>query len=1257
MSVSDQGHVYLANRDQHFHYGEKLSAEQRTRPGAVIEECPYPGLSAFGREQRRWFFGRKDLTGALVGRLDRRLRTGGLQVVIAPSGAGKSSLLHAGLLPALDQAALPYANRWPQVTLTPTATPVREMAGSLERLTGVDRDRVAEQIAGGPERYVSALERWLRERAGDPAAARIVVVVDQFEELFTECDDEREREAFVELLVRLAATQAGLVVIGVRDDFHSACAAHPLLQPALEDRPLVVGPMPEANLREAIVYPAQDLGVDLEPGLAELLLGDLRATAGDRRTSGYEAGRLPLLAHALRLTWQQRNGATLTVEGYKATGRIEGALAATAEQVFTGLDDTAQRLARLLFLRLVKLGDGAEDTRRRVAHTDLVGMHADPGTTAAVVNAFAGERLLTLDREAVQITHEALLSHWPRLRGWLNDDRAGRLIHQDLEDTAAAWSRERGDSSRLYRGTRLDAVRVWAETRPEDELTPVARDFLAASARQRRRTARLRTGAVAALTVLALVASVAAVYALQRGREAITQRDLAVYQRVVAEADRLRETDISLSAQLTLVAHRMNPGEETRTRLLGTQGDALSASLTGHVGYVESVVFSPDGRIMASGDGSGTVRLWDVSAPALPKPLGRPLSGSISGVSVVAFSPDGHLLAAGDSGGRVQLWDLSDRAHIKPTGEPLLGHIFQVTAIRFTSGGNTMITSGADGVVQKWDLTVPSPLLEGRGMADSVFDDGGSVSSTAVSADGKTLAVGTGDAKVHLFDISDVNRPKPLSDLLEIHRGEVKAMAFSPNGRTLATIGGAGDAGVLLWDVSDPTDGTLLNIPSRSRTFIGTSVAFSPNGRTLAATYTDWTVRLWNVSNPSVMTPLGHFLVGHTGFVTSAAFSPDGRTLASGASDGSVRLWNAPSAYLPGHTETVTSVAFGPGGRLLASAGVDRSIILWDVSDPLRARRVGRPLLGHRNSVASLAFGPDGHTLVSSGADGDIRLWDVTDPARATAVGKPLRAGKKAAIIYAVAFDPTGDVLAAASGDGAVRLWDVAARKLLAESPGKKAAGDDEARFSSIAFGQGGRLLASINLNNAITLWDVSDPARLRPVGRPLELRADATSRSSESSNFYSVTVSPDGHTLAASSADGKVYRWDITDPARATLKERPLTGHTGVAYSVLFSPDGRTMASSGFDGVLRLWDMTDPAGGKPLGQPLLRHTTAFLPVAFDRTGGLLAGGSDDGAVWLWTLDEEQAARRICAYTRGALDPEKWRRFVGEGIPYDPPCP
>src|SRR4051812_9903611 len=566
----------------------------RPRPGPRSEEtrAPYLGLASFQTSDAEWFFGREALTATLTDRvLERRA---GVLAVIGPSGSGKSSLLRAGLIPALAGEATP-------LLVTPGTDPVGELAARLADLAGTT-DEVAAEVRREPA------------RAADLATGRLVVVVDQFEEVFTGGCSESDRTAYLRALQAIAARPPAAVVIGLRADFYARALRHRELADIVQTSQVVVGPMSEAELRQAILAPAHKAGVSLEDGLADLLISDLRASAHDQAAG--DAGALPLLSHALLETWQRRHRRTLTIADYRESGGIGGAVARTAESAYAALSRTQQRIARQIFLRLVHIADDTEDTRRRITADEL-----PPGDEVTeVLDHLIDQRLVTVTNEEFDLVHEALLVAWPRLRGWLDADRVGLRAHRRLTVAAEVWRDSGHDPDTLLRTERLADAAEWAEDpRHAADLNALERDFLAAGLDQERaerraarRRSRRRQEVLAALVALSLAATALAAFAFRQRILADDQRDLAISRRVAVEAGKLRAKDVDLAGQLSLAAYRVAPTREARSSLLESYSGPGVTRVLGSPGVLQTVAFTPDGKRMATGGTDRTVRLWNV---------------------------------------------------------------------------------------------------------------------------------------------------------------------------------------------------------------------------------------------------------------------------------------------------------------------------------------------------------------------------------------------------------------------------------------------------------------------------------------------------------------------------------------------------------------------------------------------------------------------------------------------------------------------
>ena len=1249
-TASGSGRVFQAARDQHIHVHDGVNVVRRvTQADAASDDCPYPGLSPFKATQEQWFFGRDRLTAELISLAATRLSEGGLVMVVAPSGAGKSSLLRAGLLPALRRGRLPVAGSrlWPHVVFAPTAHPLQAAAASIADLPGAVTD------AAEPSPSAEALDRQLAQAlqglAEKPAGAepRAVVVVDQLEELFTLCTDHAERREFIDWLARLAGAspgrQPGLVICGLRDDYYGACAKY--LRAALQDGQIIVGSMTETELRQAILYPAWEAGLDVEPGLVELLLKDLGVGASAAEAAatdpgipagqaGYEAGRLPLLAHVLQATWEQRHGSTLTVDGYRITGGIHDAVAKTAERAYNSLGEADRAEARRLFLRLVRIGD-TDDTRRRLSSGELADL---PKGARTAVDVFTQRRLLTQARDTVEITHEVLLRAWPRLRQWIDEDRAGHLVRQELEETAAAWNRAGRDPGTLYRGNRLEAARAWAADAPHSaDLSPVAREFLTVSQRGARRATQLRRGAVAALAALTLFASIAAVFALRQRSTADTLRDNAIFGQITAEAGQLQNTNLSLAAQLDLVAYRLRPNESTYTSLIANESNPLATPLISHLGEVNSIAISPDGHILAAGYENGGVRLWNIANPAHPVPAGRPFADGVGPIRAVALDPTGDYLALSGLGGAAWLWNIARPSHPASLGIIRFARGHTTSSLKFAPRGIGLFAGDENGDVwagESHGKLKPYPLFAGPG---AVY--------LALSSDGHTLATASsGNSKVRLWKVSTTSiRP---THTLAFAGSDVDALALSPNGHAVAVSDNAPGNSVRVWKLGTPAHPAPQHFPLAAGTDDMFALAFSPDGQLLASGGGSGSVWLWNATDVAGPALVGRPLSAGGGTVSSLAFGPSGHILAAGYSDGTIRLWNIPRTILPVGTDSVASLALSPDGHTLASGDFSGAVRLWNITDP--ARPVPQGTLTSVEGTAEVAYSQNSPTLAVGNGVGGIRLWSTGESGRLAATGR-MNDGKGGGAIYSLVFSPVGHILAGGDYYGTVQLWNTSSTAHPV-ALGRVTAGTGIAY--SMAFTPNGHILAVGYTDGTFRLWNVTNPRNLVPLGSEttgITVRGETVT----SNPVQAVAIGPDPDVLVTGYTDGTVRLWNITNPRHPVPLSR-LTGGTSQVNWAGFSPDGHVLATADQDGTIRLWNVTRAAHPVLAGQFLATSGSATV-AAFGAGGHSLAAGDSAGLIRLWRPSVSSAIDWICATTANTLTRQEWQRYIP--LSYNPPCP
>ncbi len=1236
---------------------------------------PYKGLNAFREVDRRFFFGRNVFADELAAKLALRP----FVAVVGRSGSGKSSLVRAGLLPRLHDEG-----SWRVLVVrpgAPSADPFRNIACCLldaARSAGtglgamLDEDAVA-RLATALHDDPDVLVDHLRRLAGDgPDSPSLLLVVDQFEELFTlvadphEDDESSVRARCVRCLCAAVDTThtqdpAARCIVTLRADYLGRALGIRALADLLKDADIKLAPMNAAELRAAIEEPARMLGVRFDDGLVD----ELMHSVGDSHDA------LPLLEFALAELWSMQRDRVVRrpaqPNGEAATDVMVTSLTRHADAVFDHLSRRfGEATFRAAMTALVWLGDPAregEDTRRVGRRGEFVATGEEGVRRWALLEQLASQdrhaRLVTMGASQIdgeptaEIVHDALMRRWGRLRGWLDEDRGFLLWQQKTNAEAAEWRQSR-DVSDLLVGRKLAEAQRWREERPGHDLLLLT-DYLTASMQfheQQEEQARLRQlehiGALEQVAsvakrrtkhamlaaVLALLAAIVAILGLGWGA---AQKQIAAGERV--KALRAQVTRLGAAAEgqtefgdpvtgmlLALEALHIAPNSSARgftaeaeralTHALQMQRE--TSLVLGHLGAVHSVAFSSDGKRLASASDDGSVRVWDV---ATSRAIGAPLMSHDDKIWSVTFSPDGRRLATGSEDQSVRLWDAETGQQI---GVPLPGHTGIVWSVAFSPDGRRLASASSDQSVRLWDAATGQPIGE------SLIGHTNWIRSVAFSPDGKRLASASFDRTVRLWDAAT---GQSIGPPLLGHRGWVLSVAFSPDGRRLASA--SADKSVRLWD---PSTGQPIGSPLLGHADTVWSVAFSPDSKLLASASSDQSVRLWDAETGR---PIGGPLLGHAGTVWSAMFSPDGKQLASASDDRTVRLWNAEpegpiNTLLVGHTGTVWSVAFSPDGKRLASASADQSLRLWDGET---GRLIGDPLLGHTGAVLSVAFSPDNSVLASASADRSIRLWDANTGRQK---GAPL-IGHIAAV-QSVAFSPDGKRLASGSWDKSVRLWDVESGR----PNGLTLLGHTDS-VNSVAFSPDGKRLASASADKSVRLWDT---ATGHEVVAPLLGHTDSV---------RSVAFSPDGKRLATASSDHSVRLWDVAtgQPVVALL-----LGHTAAVWSVVFSPDGGRLASASEDQTVRLWDA---ATGRPISPPLVGHAGGVYSVAFSPDGRRLASASLDQSVRLWPtfISRDEAVETAEARLPHCLSPYQRMTFglsdpTGSDVPDNhatkPPC-
>ena len=1051
-----------------------------TAPSVHVRN-PYKGLRPFLEADAEDFFGRELLTTELV----ERAATERFVAVVGPSGSGKSSVVRAGVVPALRARNLRV------VEVTPGAYPLEELEAALLRIAENPPASLLEQLASDERGLLRAVKRVL---PGD--ASELLLVLDQLEELFTLVGAERVREHFldsIECAVRDPHSRVR-VVATLRADFYDRPLQYRGFAELVRDGAEVVLPLSPDELERAIAAPARQVGLRLEEGLLAEIVADVID----------EPSALPLLQYALTELVERRDGDLLTRTAYREIGGISGALAGSAESVYARLDDSGREAARQLFLRLVAIGSGAI-TRRRVERRELDSLDG----VSAVIDEFGGARLLSFDRDprtgeaTVELAHEALLGAWERLRSWADGAREDVRLHRRLGIAAGEWDDAERDDSFLLRGSRLARFESWAETSVITR-TELEDAFLGASLaergreRERERRSVVRLRALAAILAVAVAAAAAlAVLAFVQSSRSKHEARIANARRLAAASAANLTVDPELSILLALRAAETTPGLPEVVDALHHAVAATRLVRTIPRGGSKAVAFSPDGLRLATATGRG-VTVWDAATGrrlhALPAPGAHAVAYSPDGSRLatrlddgtilifaahggrfesevpdpnrigtwggLAFSPDSLYLAADDYDAGVRIWDLHNARVVRtlPTTSTVCGVAWSGNEVAAGDCGGFYSYSR----VRLWDVRT-------RRLVAQTAENSNAVVSLAFDPDGRHVAVGS------LGGTGTVADARTGATVLTLrgHTGEILSVAYSADGSRIATAGSDGTARV--WDAADGR--ALLTLQAGSAAV--DAVVFSPEGTRLATASADGNVRIWNIKPTGSREWLT--IAAHPGGVESLLYADDGRTIAStGFDDRHEKIWDARTgrflqsfnvykwpdvkaygsiqadsrvrasigatsaggystaiagdmgtlvdpagnaiAQLGAGHDGIYSVAFDAAGTRLAVGNRDGTVVVYGVP----SGRIESSIATGQGIVESVAFAGDGRTLATGGQDTTTRLWDAASGTALTTLTGQVSS------VSALAFAPGGAYLATGSLDGTIRVYVLSLDRLMA---------------------------------------------------------------------------------------------------------------------------------------------------------------------------------------------------------------------------------
>lgn len=1210
---------------------------------------PYRGLDAFQVEHAHLFFGRDALVTDIWNccrDIYYQQESARLYAIWGPSGSGKSSLARAGLLARLKNSPIPGPRPMRLLAMRPGECPVQSLAAALleifpplsdtlavkrqDEIEAVLRTTALNSEANGLRRLLASLP--------DIASSPLLLLVDQFEEMYTLCAKSDERDYFVNLLVdAVSAKQShAFVLLTLRSDFLGELyRSHPALARVVTAQGRLIPALTAAEMRAAIIEPALRSGQPLDTATVELLMNE----ALDHE------GSLPLLEYALFRLWE---GAV----GFSDIRSLGALLAGHAQEIYDRLSDSEQRIARRAFTRMVRLGEGVRDTRRRAGLPELIGHSESEAQVLAVLRAFAGERsrLITLsasdDTVQVEVTHEALFEYWTTLRSWIHASRPDRQPHDHLFEAARLWDQsERPTDSHLWEGRELDELRSFA-SRNSNDLTRLQYEFWQASedkartqnAARRRTRLRLRL-ALAGAGLGLLIALGTTLWNSQQARQRLMQSYVEQGRQLLQEGDPLRALVFLSDAYSAgnqdsglpyLLADAMKPI------------DAIVATLHGHNDEIQSVQYSPDGKYIATASLDMTARVWDAATGQVKVAL----NGHSGPVFSASYSPDGMRIITASADGTARVWDTPSGTSL----QTLRGHTKGVLGAVFSQNGERVLTWSLDGTARIWSASSGQEVFS--------LAHAGPVNSAIFSIDGTWIATASDDKLGRIFAASDGS----LVAELRGHGQEVLQAAFLADGVHAVTLGrdkfmkfweipaggkakvsvrmpskglgggiavhrrqshiAVGGFGLLLFDLANVSQPIELQ---KDATEIE-SLDFSPDGASLLVASSDHTARAWNMQSGQVES----LFAGHAGAVLHATYRYDGDQLATAGSDAIAKIWKVERDYqlvnYVGHQDNVFVAKFSPDEKMVITASADGTAAVWETAS-------GKPRTFLRSSLGAVGWvewNPDGIQVATSHLDGFIRLWNARtgsllytladSQADTPSGGIEQEAGsvlwKKQTTT--VEFSPNGKRIVTAANDAIARVWDTTTGRLLFRLEGH---GQELKRWNvnrgklgrilnrmspfslGASFSPDGTRIATFSGDGTVRLWSAQNGHLLDVLqGHALGL--------------YMGSFSTDGKLLVTPSYDGTARLWDarINVPVGTKRELRVLRGHLAALTGAHFSPDGTHIITSSMDQTARIWDT---ATGQPLAV-LRGHKELVISAHFSPDGRRVLTASYDGTSRIW---------------------------------------